>query len=102
LSEKEETIEIIITKPLRERLEEQYRRLIEEGLISVSSLACYDPKEINTKTIREALKRCKAKMKTLTPRPIKGVPYIVYCVNPRCLEEQITKIIKERLELEHH
>jgi hypothetical protein len=102
LSEKEETIEIIITKPLRERLEEQYKKLIEEGLISVSSLACYDPKEINTKTIREALKRCKAKMKTLTPRPIKGVPYIVYCVNPRCLEEQITKIIKERLELEQH
>jgi hypothetical protein len=95
-------IEIIIAKPLKERLEEQYRKLIEEGLISVSSLACYDPKEINTKTIKEALKRCKAKMKTLTPRPIKGIPYIVYCVDPRCLEEQITKIIKERLELEHH
>jgi hypothetical protein len=102
LSEKEETLEIIIAKPLGERLEEQYKRLLEKGLISVSSLACYDPKEINTKTIKEALKRCKAKMKTLTPRPIKGVPYIVYCVDPRCLEEQITKIIKERLELEHH
>jgi hypothetical protein len=102
LSEKEETLEIIITKPLRERLEEQYRRLINEGLISVSSLACYDPKEVNTKTIREALKRCKAKLKPLTPHPIKGAPYIVYCVDPRCLENEITKIIKERLELEHH
>jgi hypothetical protein len=102
LSEKEETLEIIIAKPLRERLEEQYKKFLEEGLIETSSLACYDPKEINTKTIKEALKRCKAKMKTLTPRPIKGVPYIVYCVDPRCLEEQITKIIKERLELEHH
>jgi hypothetical protein len=102
LSEKEETLEIVIAKPLRERLEEQYRRLLEEGLIETSSLACYDPKEINTKTIKEALKRCKAKMKTLTPRPIKGVPYVVYCVDPRCLEQEITKIIKERLELEHH
>jgi hypothetical protein len=102
LSEKEETLEIIITKPLRERLEEQYRRLIEEGLITVSSLACYDPKEINTKTLKEALKRCKAKLKPLTPKPIKGVPYLVYCVDPRCFEEQITKIIKERLELEHN
>jgi hypothetical protein len=102
LSEKEETLEIIIAKPLRERLEEQYRRLLEEGLIETSSLACYDPEEMKTKTLKEALKRCKAKMKTLTPRPIKGVPYIVYCVDPRCLEEQVTKIIKERLELEHH
>jgi hypothetical protein len=102
LSEKEETLEIIITKPLRERLEEQYRRLINEGLISVSSLACYDPKEINTKTLKEALKRCNAKLKTLTPYPIKGAPYLVYCVDPRCLENEITKIIKERLELEHH
>jgi len=99
---KEETLEIIIAKPLKERLEEQYRNLLREGLITVSSLACYDPKEIKTKTIREALKRCKAKLKPLTPKPIKGVPYLVYCVDPRCLEEQVTKIIKERLELEHH
>jgi hypothetical protein len=102
LSQKEETLEIIITKPLRERLEEQYRRLLEEGLIETSSLACYDPKEINTKTLKEALRRCKAKLKTLTPKPIKGIPFFVYCVDPRCLEEQVTKIIKERLELEHH
>jgi hypothetical protein len=102
LNEKEETLEIIIAKPLRERLEEQYRRLLEEGLIETSSLACYDPKEINTKTLKEALRRCKAKLKTLTPYPVKGIPFLVYCVDPRCLEEQVTKIIKERLELEHH
>jgi len=102
LNEKEETLEIIITKPLKERLEEQYRRLLEEGLIETSSLACYDPKQVNTRTLKEALKRCKAKLKPLTPKPIKGIPYLVYCVDPRCLEEQVTKIIKERLELEHH
>jgi hypothetical protein len=102
LSEKEETLEIIITKPLKERLEDQHRKLIEEGLISVSSLACYDPKQINTPTLKEALKRCKAKLKPLTPYPIKGIPYLVYCVDPRCLEQETTKIIKERLELEHH
>ncbi len=102
MSEKEETIEIVIAKPLRQRLEEQYRRLLEEGLISVSSLACYDPKEMKTKTLKEALKRCKAKLKPLTPYPVKGVPHLVYCVDPRCLENEITKIIKERLELEHH
>jgi hypothetical protein len=102
VSEKEETLEIIITKPLRERLEEQYERLLEEGLITVSSLACYDPKEINTRTLKEALKRCKAKLKPLTPYPVKGVPYMIYCVDPRCLENEIMRIIKERLELEHH
>lgn len=95
-------IEIIIAKPLRERLEEQYTRLLEEGLIETSSLACYEPKQVNTPTLKEALKRCKAKMKTLTPHPIKGVPYIVYCVDPRCLEKQVMNIVKERLELEHH
>jgi hypothetical protein len=102
LSEEKETIEIIVIKPLKERIEEQYKRLIEEKAIEVSSLACYDTKEMNTKTIKEALKRCKAKLKPLTPHPIKGAPYLVYCVDPRCLEEQIIKIIKERLELEHH
>ena len=102
MSEKEETLEIIIAKPLRERLEEQYKRLLEEGLIETSSLACYDPKEMKTRTLKEALKRCKAKLKPLTPYPVKGVPYLVYCVDPRCMEEQVIKIIKERLELEHH
>ena len=102
MSQKEETLEIIITKPLKERLEEQYRRLLEEGLIETSSLACYDPKEINTKTLKEALRRCNAKLKTLTPYPVKGIPYLVYCVDPRCLVEKLIEITRERLELEHH
>ena len=101
MNEEHETLEIVIIKPLRERLEDQYRRLLEERLIETSSLACYDPKQVNTRTLKEALKRCKAKLKPLTPKPIKGIPYLVYCVDPRCLEEQVTKIIKERLELEH-
>jgi hypothetical protein len=101
LNEKEETLEIVIIKPLRERIEEQYKRLLEEKVIEASSLACYDAKEMNTKTIREALKRCKAKMKTLTPHPIKGIPYIVYCVDPKCLAEKLIEIARERLELEH-
>jgi hypothetical protein len=101
LSGKEETLEIVVIKPLRERIDEQYKRLVEEGLISVSSLACYDAKEMNTKTLREALKRCGAKPRPLTPYPIKGVPYIVYCVDPKCLVEKLIEITKERLELEH-
>jgi hypothetical protein len=102
LNEKHETLEIIVIKPTRERIEDQYKKLLEKGLISVSSLACYDAKEMNTKTLKEALRRCNAKMKTLTPHPIKGIPYIVYCVDPRCLVEKLIEIAKERLELEHH
>ena len=102
MNEEHETLEIVVIKPLKERIEEQYRRLVEERLMETSSLACYDPKQVNTRTLKEALKRCKAKLKPLTPKPIKGIPYLVYCVDPRCLEEQVTKIIKERLELEHH
>jgi hypothetical protein len=102
LNEEHETLEIIVIKPLRERIEEQYKRLLEKEIISVSSLACYDIKEINTKTLKEALKRCNAKLKTLTPYPVKGIPYLVYCVDPRCLVEKLIEITKERLELEHH
>ena len=102
MNEEHETLEIIVIKPLKERVEEQYKRLLEKGLISVSSLACYDAKEMNTKTLREALRRCNAKPRTLTPYPIKGVPYIVYCVDPQCLIEELIKITRERLELEHH
>jgi hypothetical protein len=101
LSEKQETLEIIVIKPLRERIEEQYKRLVEKKIIEVSSLACYDPKELESKIVREALKRCKAKMRPLTPKPIKGIPYLVYCVDPKCLAEQIIKVTEERLELEH-
>jgi hypothetical protein len=82
-------------------MEDLYKRLLEEKIITVDSLACYDPKELDSKIIKEALKRCKAKMRTLTPKPIKGIPYIVYCVDPKCLSEQIIEITKERLELEH-
>jgi hypothetical protein len=101
LNEKQETLEIIVIKPLKERIEEQYKRLIEKGLISVSSLACYDAKEMNTKALKEALRRCNAKLKTLTPYPVKGIPYLVYCVDPRCLVEKLIEITRERLELEH-
>jgi hypothetical protein len=101
MNEKQEILEIVVIKPLRERLQEQYKELIEKGLISVSSLACYDAKEMNTKTLREALRRCNAKLKTLTPYPIKGVPYLVYCVDPQCLVEKLIEITRERLELEH-
>jgi hypothetical protein len=102
LNEKQETLEIVIIKPLRERIEDQYKRLLEKGLISTNSLACYDAKEMNTKTLKEALKRCNAKLKTLTPYPIKGAPYIVYCVDPKCLVEKLIEITRERLELEQH
>jgi hypothetical protein len=101
LNEKQETLEIIVIKSLKERIEEQYKRLIEKGLISVSSLACYDAKEMNTRTLQEALKRCNAKMRTLTPYPIKGIPFLVYCVDPKCLVEKLIEITRERLELEH-
>jgi hypothetical protein len=101
LNEKQETLEIIVIKPLKERIEEQYKKLIEEGLISPSSLACYDAKEMNTKTLREALRRCNAKLRPLTPYPVKGVPYLVYCVDPKCLVEKLIEITRERLELEH-
>jgi hypothetical protein len=102
LNEEQETIEIIVIKSLKERIEEQYKRLIEKKVIEVSSLACYDAKEMNTRTLKEALRRCNAKLKPLTPYPIKGVPYMVYCVDPQCLVEKLIEITRERLELEHH
>jgi len=101
LNEEQKTIEIVVIKSTRERIEDLYKRLLEEKVITVDSLACYDPKELDSKIVKEALKQCKAKMKTLTPKPIRGAPYLVYCVDPKCLVEKLIEITRERLELEH-
>jgi hypothetical protein len=102
LNEEQKIIEIIVIKSTQERIEDLYKRLLEEKKITVNSLACYDAKEMNTRTLREALRRCDAKLKPLTPYPVKGAPYLVYCVDPKCLVEKLIEITRERLELEHH
>ena len=85
---------------LEERIEEQYRKFVEKGIIEISKVKCIEPNKIEGEIIKEALKRCNARKQRITPHPIPGIPMFLICVDRECVTKTLLEIIKERIIIE--